>query len=956
MKTFIAFLFGITLSVTSGLFLISDSKEEVQTQIGVGATSRTFVSSQLAPNPTANYILSTNGATSSWIVSPAAGAQTPWAQDIDAAGYDLTDLGLLGFSTTSALTAALGQLTWNADEGTLDLGLNGGSVINQIGQETVAYVKADEAITNGDVVYASSAVGASGRIGVSKFTADNSTSSKFVIGVATEDIANGDVGYITVFGKVRGITTDGSDVGETWTDGTVLYASSTGAGALTNVEPTAPNQKIPIAFVIRAHATNGTLMVRQPDTYNISELHDVFVSSAANRNALFWDSTDLRWENRALVEADISDFSVNVGDMASEDFGDWTCNGVTCSLNANTVTTDEIDLSIAPTWTGAHIFSATSTFSSAILAGTKNLVDYADFYNGTFLESFDATTTSDGATITLHVDASDQGVLTMRFSDGDTILSTPTTTTLTAGTDASPQENFAYIPLSTKTLTVSTSNWPSEEHIKVAYLLVPSTTFVQTNGVYVNQNWNDHAESNDNQGHLSHVGEKIRRLPATYFSGIDANGTDSYLTPTASNVEFKSTSGIIYQMHQHTFPAVDTSAGDLILVKNWSGDAYHDITNLFDITTDSTGSTISNNKYFNLVIWGVGNKSGTYEPIMINLPSGSYNSQVSAENDTSGFDDLTIPDEFKNESSTGFLIARLTIKMGTTWDVVSSVDLRGLTPVSAAGGTAAGAQVNFADNQFTVFNVTDNTKIGAFDLSGVTTATTRTLTWPDSSGTIALTSDPVGDNTVSSSSLNISNWANNYTMVASTTATGGFDWLSPTAYVAVIESAIEAALDTLNNLVDIIVSGSLQIPNGTAPTTDSTGEIALDTTDNQLIVDDGTTDMVYRGEDVIFKTTIASTSVEFVSGGVIPLPPEKDGFTLTKFRCYVDNGTSVVVNLSDGTNDTETITCATTVTSDNDVATNDTFTADEKAEIQIGTITGTPDYLTFTAYGHWTRE
>lgn len=160
---------------------------------------------------------------------------------------------------------------------------------------------------------------------------------------------------------------------------------------------------------------------------------------------------------------------------------------------------------------------------------------------------------------------------------------------------------------------------------------------------------------------------------------------------------------------------------------------------------------------------------------------------------------------------------------------------------------------------------------------------------------------------------------------------------------------------TATGVVDFSAA-SLEIPNGTNPTTDAAGEIALDTTDNQLIVDDGTNDMIYRGEDVIFKVTIASTSDAFVSGGIVPIPPEKDGFSLTKYRCYVSGGTSVVLNVSDGTNATETITCGTTLTSDDDVATNDTFTAGELAELQFGTITGTVNYVTFTAYGYWARE
>ena len=262
---------------------------------------------------------------------------------------------------------------------------------------------------------------------------------------------------------------------------------------------------------------------------------------------------------------------------------------------------------------------------------------------------------------------------------------------------------------------------------------------MQTDGVYINQNWNDDANGDTGQGNAAHVGEKLRRLPATYFSGVDANGTDSYLTPTASNVELKSTSGIVYQKHRHTFSAFDTSTGDKVLVKNWSGDAYHDITNLFDITNDSTGSAIGNNKYFNLVVWGVANKTGQYEPVLVNLPGGSYNTQSAAENDTSGFDDVTIPKEFKGESSTGFLVARMTIKMGATWDVVSTIDLRGLTPQAATGGTAAGSQVNFADNVFTIFDETDSTKIGAFDIgTNITTGNTRTVKWPDLDGTMCL--------------------------------------------------------------------------------------------------------------------------------------------------------------------------------------------------------------------------
>ncbi len=372
-----------------------------------------------------------------------------------------------------------------------------------------------------------------------------------------------------------------------------------------------------------------------------------------------------------------------------------------------------------------------------------------DFVNGTIQETFNALVTSNGSVVTMTLtDAGAGSFLTMQFSDAISQLDVSSATiTLTAGSDASPTENYIYIPQSTKVLTLSTSDWPSEEHIKISYFLVPSAGFVQNNGVYVNQNWNDHLTGTDSQGHMPHIAEVLRRSNAKYFSGIDGNGTDDYLTPTAGNVELISTAGIVYQLHKHTVNAFDTSAGDTVLVKNWSGDAYHNITNLYDIVDDSTGATIGNNKYFNLVLWSAGNKTGEYSPMIINLPSGSYNTQSAAENDTSGYDDFDIPREFVRESSTGFMIARMTIQMktgGGTWVVASTVDLRGQIPSVAKGG-ASGVATDFADNTFSIFDEADNTKELNFDVgTNTTTGTTRTLQNPDANGIIALTSQTDG--------------------------------------------------------------------------------------------------------------------------------------------------------------------------------------------------------------------
>ena len=393
-------------------------------------------------------------------------------------------------------------------------------------------------------------------------------------------------------------------------------------------------------------------------------------------------------------------------------------------------------------------------FSGTFDAVKKKFVD-SDLVNGSFKESFDAliVTRNSDTEVWTTIEQSGGGDLTCQFSSGlsnfdCTGLATPSTfceVELTVGSDASPTANYVYVLQSAPTvLTVSTVGWPATEHIKVLYAFIPSAAHVLADGAYINQNWNDHLMGSDNMGHLLHIAERSRRDGAYYFSGIDANGTSDYLTIAGTTVDYKATSGVIYQMHKHTFPAVDTSASSDCHVVNWSGDAYHEVTNLYDIIADSGGNSLTN-KWFSIVVWGVANKTGEYEPTMINLPSGGYTTQGNAETDADGYANFSIPRQFGLDSSTGFLIAKITVRRtASTWTYGSYVDLRGQTPTSVTGGTS-GALHNFADNQFTIFDEIDTTKILDFDVgTNVSSGNTRTVTIPDEDTTL-LTQTEVTD-------------------------------------------------------------------------------------------------------------------------------------------------------------------------------------------------------------------
>ncbi|RLC11485.1 MAG: hypothetical protein DRI24_18715 [Deltaproteobacteria bacterium] len=353
-------------------------------------------------------------------------------------------------------------------------------------------------------------------------------------------------------------------------------------------------------------------------------------------------------------------------------------------------------------------------------------------WNGTFQEAFNALVTSNGTVITMSLQSKTSGDLTMQFSDAITTLDcTPAATIeLTAGTATSPQANYIYILQSTKVLTKSTTGWPATEHIKVGYFYVQDAPYVLGDGALINQNWNDELSSTN--GHITHIGQWIRSKGANWFSGCDGGGTHGYLTPYSGGATFQVNAGVIMQMHSHTYASKDTSGTDDAHCVNYPSEAWKSVTDMNDLLVDSAGGSLTG-RYFNIVIGGVANKGGEYSPLMIKLPSGSYNSSANAIADVDFYDDLSLPREFNKESSTGFLMARITVRNqnDTTFTVMNTQDLRGLTGATASGSAGGTALTEFADNQFIVYNNTDSTKKLVVDLSGATTGNTRTITPAD---------------------------------------------------------------------------------------------------------------------------------------------------------------------------------------------------------------------------------
>lgn len=385
-----------------------------------------------------------------------------------------------------------------------------------------------------------------------------------------------------------------------------------------------------------------------------------------------------------------------------------------------------------------------------------------DFFIGSSLDTPAITVTSNGTTILLNLEKAGTGDVRYVFTDGVHVHDcTPIdTVVLTAGSDISPQINFVYILQSTKALTASTAGFPATEYAPVATVFCQSALSLQSFGAYKVHAWVDHT-INAEVGHLSHLNHWVRHQPATWQSG-------AALTPTVglNTFDLATSSGEVLQLHDHAYPAFDTSTGSDIYIVNDNTTAFDRLGDLTTVTTDAAGAALD--VYYNLVIWGVVSENTSDCKLMCNVPLGSYNNN-NASKATIDVDNTAIYTISSDFTGTGFLIARLTVSVsGSTFTIEQNEDLRGFFPGTVAGGGAIGGN-EFSDNVFRVQDEGDVTKQLAFQLANVTTGNTRTLSVPDASGTIILDVSQATETAAGVAELSTQAeaeaWANDITMM-----------------------------------------------------------------------------------------------------------------------------------------------------------------------------------------------
>jgi hypothetical protein len=229
--------------------------------------------------------------------------------NVDLGEYELK-AGQIEFDQTPTGTAGVGVMRWNDTDGTVDVGLKGGNVTLQVGQESVIRVVNKSGSNLLEANYQAVRVrlvaegGAQGqRLAVVLALADTDADSATTIGLVTETINNNQEGFVTTSGEVKNINTTGSLQGETWVDGDILYLSGTTSGRITNVKPSAPTHTIIVGYVVYAHANNGKIFVKVDNGYELDELHNVKITTPANNNVLAYTSATDIWENKTVATA-----------------------------------------------------------------------------------------------------------------------------------------------------------------------------------------------------------------------------------------------------------------------------------------------------------------------------------------------------------------------------------------------------------------------------------------------------------------------------------------------------------------------------------------------------------------------------------------------------------------------------------------------------------------------------
>lgn len=228
--------------------------------------------------------------TSSWATTASYALTASYIES----GVSLDNVDHITFDTTSTTPVTEGTVVWNDGDGTLDLGLGGGNVTLQIGEQTYAtvYNAETQSLSKGEVVYISGAQG--NRIKVNRAYSDSDSHSAGTLGFVAETISAGAEGLVITNGVLKKLNTDGL------TEGALVYLGSS-PGTYTTTKPVAPAHTVVLGYIERVHNTVGSIYVKVDNGYELEELHNVLTPTPTTGDILLYDDDNELWINSKVL-------------------------------------------------------------------------------------------------------------------------------------------------------------------------------------------------------------------------------------------------------------------------------------------------------------------------------------------------------------------------------------------------------------------------------------------------------------------------------------------------------------------------------------------------------------------------------------------------------------------------------------------------------------------------------
>jgi hypothetical protein len=268
-------------------------------------------------------------------------------------------------------------------------------------------------LTKGQIVYLSGATGNRPNAVLSQANAE-STSSK-TIGWVTVNINNNSDGFIAVSGSAHDLNTSA------FTAGDALWLSPTVAGAMTATKPTQPDHAVFIGYCARSHPTQGRIVFKIQNGYELQDLHNVLITSVADNEGLFYESSTSLWKNKTIATV--------LGFTPVTNARELTINGTTFDLTANR------------TWTILEKFElivAASDETTALTTGANKVIfRMPRAITLTSVRASLTTAQASGTIFTVDINENGTSILSTKITIDNTEKTSTTAATLPVISDSS---------------------------------------------------------------------------------------------------------------------------------------------------------------------------------------------------------------------------------------------------------------------------------------------------------------------------------------------------------------------------------------------------------------------------------------------------------------------------------------------------------------------------------------